>query len=209
MTIIPRGMALGSTMSLPEADRYGTTKKELLARLQVLYGGRVAEEIACDDVSSGAQSDIEQATKTARLMVTKWGMSDRVGLISLVEGEEHLFLGREVARSVDHSEATAQVVDEEIKRFLDEALAGTRQVLQENLESLHVVADALMEFETLDGEEVEALLRGDDIREMRLAAKRKSDDGAGSSGAPDEAPEEAAAGEEPRDDGKPLEGFAY
>ena len=153
VTVIPRGMALGATMSLPERDRYGANKKELLARMRVCFGGRVAEELVCDDISSGAQNDIEQATELARMMVTKWGMSERVGPISLVEGEEHLFLGREVARSVDHSEETAKLIDEEIKRFLTNALEETRTMLSENMDAMHRVAEALLEYETLTGEE--------------------------------------------------------
>ncbi|MFV1959224.1 MAG: ATP-dependent zinc metalloprotease FtsH [Planctomycetota bacterium] len=208
VTIIPRGMALGSTMSLPEQDRYGATRKELLARLQVAFGGRVAEELACDDISSGAQNDIEQATKTARLMVTKWGMSERVGPISLVEGEEHIFLGREVARKVDHSEATAVLIDQEVKRLVEEALQETRRLLRENLDALHRVADALLTYETLDGDEVEAILRGDDIDEIRRAKERKRR-AAKAARAPEE-PEIAGETRPRPDEGKePLEGFAY
>jgi len=204
VTIIPRGMALGATMSLPEQDRYGATKRELLARLQVCFGGRVAEEIACDDISSGAQNDIEQATEVARLMVTKWGMSERMGPISLAEGEEHLFLGREIARSMNHSEATAVVVDEEIHRLIEEALEETRRLLREREGALHTLAEALLEFETLTGEEVEAILRGEDIHAIRQESEPRTP-----------APEVAEEGEQapetdPRADGKkPLEGFAY
>ena len=115
-------------MSLP--SRTATSPpNELVARLPVCFGGRVAEEIVCDDISSGAQNDIEQATEIARLMVTRWGMSEKVGPISLVEGEEHLFLGREVARRVDHSEATAVLVDEEMRRLIEDALHATRTLL--------------------------------------------------------------------------------
>jgi cell division protease FtsH len=201
VTVIPRGMALGVTMSLPERDRYGATRKEILARLRVCFGGRVAEELVCDDISSGAQNDIEQATELARMMVTKWGMSERVGPISYVEGEEHLFLGREVARQVNHSEATAVTIDEEIRRIVTEALEATRALLRENLDGLHRVAAALLVHETLSGEEVEAILRGEDVAELRRTA------------APPAAParpESGAAGQEPLADGsKPVEGFAY
>ncbi len=162
VTIIPRGMALGATMSLPERDRHGMSKKEILARLRVLYGGRVAEELVCDDVTSGAQNDIEQATELARLMVTKWGMSERVGPVSLAEGEEHLFLGREVTRTVDHAESTAQVIDAEVKRFLVEALEDTRTMLRENLPALHRVSQGLLRYETLSAAEVKTLIEGGD-----------------------------------------------
>jgi cell division protease FtsH len=203
VTIIPRGMALGVTMSLPEQDRYGMSKKELLARIRVCYGGRVAEDIACDDVSSGAQNDIEQATELARLMVTKWGMSERVGPISYVEGEEHLFLGREVTRTVDHSEATAVVIDAEIKRIIDEAYADTQRTLVEHRASLHKVADALLEFETLTGEEVAAVLKGEDLGEWRKAR-----------GEPPPSRPEGRAESKPREEirpegARPAEGYAY
>jgi cell division protease FtsH len=204
VTVIPRGMALGATMSLPTQDRYGATKRELLARLEVCFGGRVAEEIACDDISSGAQNDIEQATETARLMVTKWGMSELVGPISLVEGEEHLFLGREVARRVDHSEATAVLVDDEVRRLIEEALARTRALLNERRDALDRVADALLLYETLSGEEVEAIVRGDDIHEIR----RTSEPPPLSPPATDE-PQGQPTEDPLPDDGKPLEGYAY
>jgi cell division protease FtsH len=199
VTIIPRGMALGVTMSLPEQDRYGMTKKELLARIRVCFGGRIAEEIACEDVSSGAQNDIEQATELARLMVTKWGMSDRVGPISYVEGEEHLFLGREVTRTVDHSEATAVVIDSEIKRIIEEAYADTRTTLGDHKAALHKVADALLEYETLSGEEVAAVLKGEDLAEWRKAR-----------GEPPPPRPEPKPREEIRPEGaRPAEGYAY
>jgi cell division protease FtsH len=206
VTVIPRGMALGATMSLPEQDRYGTMKKELLARLQVCFGGRVAEEIACDDISSGAQNDIEQATEIARLMVTKWGMSDAVGPISLVEGEEHLFLGREVARRVDHSENTALLIDKEIKRLISEALDGTRRLLRENEGAMQRVAEALLTFETLSGEEVQAILRGEDIHEIRRSSgpAHPTPANAEKTATPEESPRPEAP-----EGGKPLEGFAY
>ena len=202
VTIIPRGMALGVTMSLPEHDRYGRGRKELLARLQVCFGGRVAEELACDDVSSGASNDIEQATEIARLMVTRWGMSERVGPISMVEGEEHLFLGREVARRVDHSDATAEVIDEEIRRLIDGALQETRRLLRENRDALDRVAQALLARETLSGEEVMAIMRGEELPELPKASAPPPP-------LPQRAPEGDGAAREARDGGKPLEGFAY
>jgi cell division protease FtsH len=201
VTIIPRGMALGVTMSLPEQDRYGMTKKEILARLRVCFGGRVAEEMVFDDISSGAQNDIEQATELARLMVTRWGMSERVGPISYAEGEEHLFLGREVTRTVNHSEATAVVIDEEIQRIVSEAYGDTRRVLSERQADLHKLAEALLEYETLTGEEVRAILSGADPKDLGLAR------GGGPTAPPSDAPA-APEGARP-EKGKPLEGYAY
>jgi cell division protease FtsH len=207
VTIIPRGMALGVTMSLPEADRYGMTKREMLARLRVCFGGRVAEELFCDDVSSGAQNDIEQATELARLMVTKWGMSDAIGPISYAEGEEHLFLGREVTRTKNHSEAVALQIDEEVKRLITEAYGDTRKTLDERREGVHKVAQALLELETLTGEEVKAILEGTDLAEIRRRHEEP----------PPFKPEPIkpdGGKERPRDaripeGGKPAEGFAF
>ena len=203
VTIIPRGMAMGVTMMLPDGDRHGMSKLEILARLRVAYGGRLAEELIFGDVTTGAQNDIEQATELARLMVTKWGMSDAVGPVSYAEGEEHLFLGREVSRSVNHSEETARLIDSEVKRFLVEAHDAARHTLQENLESLHQIAEALLLYETLSAEEVNALLRGEDLGALRkdAAAKNPSPPLPGS---PATSPDEDRA-----EDGRPAEGFAY
>ncbi len=208
VTIIPRGMALGATMSLPDRDRYGMGKKDILARLRVLYGGRVAEELICDDITSGAQNDIEQATELARLMVTKWGMSDKVGLISYAEGEEHLFLGREVTKSVDHSEGTANLIDAEVKRFLSEAHEDCRRILKENLEGLHAVAKALLEHETLSAEEAKGVLEGDTVEAVREREKARREAARAAKGT------EAADEAKDKDDtlpegGRPAEGFAY
>jgi cell division protease FtsH len=204
VTIIPRGMALGVTMSLPERDRYGMSRREIEARLRVCFGGRVAEQLVCGDITSGAENDIEQATELARMMVTKWGMSERVGPVSYVEGEEHLFLGREVTRTVDHSEATAVVIDQEIKRFLQEAYDDTVKTLGENRPALERVALALLKHETLEGDEVTALVKGSATPENVRPP-------------PPPAPP-AASAETPRHErrsdprasgGKPAEGFAY
>jgi cell division protease FtsH len=201
VTIIPRGMALGVTMSLPEKDRHAMSMQEILARLRVCFGGRVAEAMVCGDITSGAQNDIEQATELARMMVTKWGMSDRVGPISYAEGEEHLFLGREVTRTVNHSESVAVVIDAEIKRFLEEAYQDTVKALETHRDALHRVANALLQHETLEGSEVEALVKGADIGTLRPTAP------------PPPAPPERSRPErreEPRaEGGKAVEGFAY
>ncbi|MDJ0521373.1 MAG: ATP-dependent zinc metalloprotease FtsH [Planctomycetota bacterium] len=209
VTIIPRGMALGVTMALPEQDRHGMGKKEMLARLRVCFGGRIAEALVCDDITSGAQNDIEQATELARLMVTKWGMSEKVGPISLAEGEEHLFLGREVTRTVNHSEATAQLIDDEVKRLLTEAYAAAEQLLQENMDGLHAVSEALLEHETLSGEEVNAILRGEDLEEWRKGHEKASTPTPPGAPAGDATAEDEAKDGERADDGRPAEGFAY
>jgi cell division protease FtsH len=175
VTIIPRGMALGLTMRLPEKDMYGLGRKRILADLRICFGGRVGEELVIGDISTGARNDIEQATELARLMVTRWGMSEKVGPISYAEGEEHLFLGREVTRTVNHSEATAVLIDEEMKRFLTEALEDCRKTLGAHIDGLHRVAQALLEHETLSGEEVRAVLAGQDVKVLRAGEKERED----------------------------------
>jgi cell division protease FtsH len=191
-------MALGLTMQLPEKDRYGLGRKKLLADLRILFGGRAAEELVIGAISTGAQNDIERATELARLMVTQWGMSDRVGPISYAEGEEHLFLGREVTRRVDHSEATAVLIDEEVKRFLDEAYADTRRTLSSHVDGLHRVAQALLEYETVSAEEVRLVLQGGDVRTLRTAEREREDRARKSAAAPKPAPEGGRApGTEP------------
>ena len=202
VTIIPRGMALGVTMSLPEKDRHGMSREEITARLRVCFGGRVAEALVCGDITSGAQNDIEQATELARLMVTKWGMSEKVGPVSYAEGEEHLFLGREVTRTVNHSEAMAVVIDEEIKRFLQEAYDDTVKTLEQHKEALHRVAAALLQHETLELTDVQALVAGAEPASLRPSSP--------SSPPPPASPERTRPErrEEPRG-GKPAEGFAY
>jgi cell division protease FtsH len=172
VTIVPRGMALGLTMQLPEGDRYGYGRKKLLADLRVCFGGRVAEELVIGDISTGAQSDIEKATELARLMVTKWGMSERVGPVSYAEGEEHLFLGREVTRTVNHSDATAVLIDEEVKRLLDEAYRDAKTSLSSHLDGLHRLAAALLELETLSADEIRAVIEGQDVKALRAAAAK-------------------------------------
>ncbi len=206
VTIIPRGMALGVTMALPEQDRLGLSRNEIFARLRVCYGGRLAEELVCNDITSGAENDIEQATELARRMVTKWGMSDQVGPISLAEGEEHLFLGREVTRTLNHSEATSRLIDDEVRRILFQAHADARTHLETHLDALHRVADALLRYETLDGDEVKRLVAGARVDELRPAAA--GDEARTRSSGATPRPEPRADGPIP-EGGRPAEGFAY
>jgi cell division protease FtsH len=164
-TIIPRGRALGMVMRLPERDSYSYARDKMYANLAVAMGGRVAEEIILgyDKVTSGASGDIQMATGLARSMVTKWGMSDKLGPLLYAQNEEEVFLGHSVARTQNVSEATAQMIDQEIKRLVEEALEKARQILNDNLEDLHKIAQALLEHETLSGDEILALLRGEKI----------------------------------------------
>jgi cell division protease FtsH len=164
-TIIPRGRALGMVMRLPERDSYSYARDKMYANLAVAMGGRVAEEIILghDKVTSGASGDIQMATGLARSMVTKWGMSEKLGPLLYAQNEEEVFLGHSVARTQNVSEATARLIDEEIRRFVEEAYEKARTILTDNLGDLHKIAQALLEYETLSGDEMMALLRGEKI----------------------------------------------
>lgn len=159
VTIIPRGQALGATMQLPEKDRYTQGRRKLLGMLVGLMGGRAAEELACSDITTGAQNDLKQATRLARMMVCDWGMSPELGPQSFGEREELLFLGREVSRSQDYSEATAQKIDQEVNRMLREAYTKAIEILRTHRDKLDLVARMLIERETLEGYEVMELIR--------------------------------------------------
>ena len=160
VTIIPRGMALGATMQLPERDRLHLSRKQVIGTLMVLYAGRVAESLFCDDITSGASNDIERATDLARRMVCEWGMSDDIGPINYAEPEETLFLGREVTRTQTHSETIALRIDEEVRRIIDDCYKSTDKLLRKYREAVIRIAEALLVKETLTGEEVAALVEG-------------------------------------------------
>jgi cell division protease FtsH len=158
VTIIPRGRALGLTMQLPTDDRYSYSREYLINQITILLGGRAAEELVFQQQTTGAGNDLEKATEMARKMVCEWGMSDKMGPLTFGKGEEHIFLGREVSRPKDYSEDTAVLIDSEIKRIVTDCATRARQLLETNLEKLHVLARALLERETLDGEEINRLL---------------------------------------------------
>jgi cell division protease FtsH len=165
VTIIPRGRALGITMSLPERDRFGYSKREMESRLASLFGGRLAEEIifGADNVTTGASSDIQQATATARRMVTEFGMSEKLGRVRYGDNEQELFLGHSVTQTRGVSEATAQLIDSEVRRLIEEAENTARKILVDHIDELHRLAQALLEYETLSGDEIRGLLRGEPI----------------------------------------------
>src|SRR5579883_1333018 len=165
VTIIPRGRALGVTMSLPERDRYGFSKKELEAKLAMMFGGRVAEELIYgkDDVTTGAGDDIRQATELARRMVTEFGFSDKLGPLRYSENEQEVFLGHSVTQRKNVSEATAKIIDEEIRRMVEEGEAKARKILTDHIDELHRLAKGLLEYETLSGDEIQTLLKGGSI----------------------------------------------
>src|SRR6195256_2836217 len=150
VTIIPRGRALGLTQQLPADDKYNYSRDYLVNRITILLGGRAAEEIVFQQQTTGAGDDLEKATDMARKMVCEWGMSDKLGPLTFGKNEEHIFLGREVARAKDYSEETALAIDGEIKRIVVECASRARQILEENIEKLHALARALLERESLD-----------------------------------------------------------
>jgi cell division protease FtsH len=164
-TIIPRGRALGMVMSLPEGDRYSTSKVKLLQQLIMAMGGRAAEEIIFgpDRVSNGASGDIKMATDQTRRMVTEWGMSEKLGMISYGDNGQEVFLGHSVTQNKNVSEATAREIDNEIKSVIDHAYAEAKRILTERIADLHALAKGLLEYETLSGEEIQAVLRGEKI----------------------------------------------
>jgi cell division protease FtsH len=165
VTIIPRGRALGLTMSLPERDRFGYSKREMESRLASMFGGRLAEDIIFgpENVTTGASSDIQQATAMARRMVTEFGMSEKLGRVRYGDNEQELFLGHSVTQTRGVSEATAQLIDSEVRRLIEESETKARDILVEHIDELHRLAQALLEYETLSGDEVRALLRGEEI----------------------------------------------
>ncbi|MGA2091255.1 MAG: cell division protein FtsH, partial [Endomicrobiales bacterium] len=160
VSIIPRGPALGYTLQLPLEDKYLTTRQEILSRLDVLMGGRSAEEIVFNEVTTGAQNDLAKATEMAQKMVTEFGMSERIGPLSLRRPEEEVFLGRDFTREPRYSDKTSEIIDEEVKRIIEEARARATKVLREQMSKLTILADRLIEKEIIDSEEIERIING-------------------------------------------------
>ena len=161
-TIIPRGRALGMVMQLPERDKLSMSLEQMTSRLAIMMGGRVAEELIFgrEKVTSGASSDIEQATRLARMMVTRWGLSEALGTVSYGENQDEVFLGMSVSRTQNASEATVQKIDTEIRRLVEEGYNEATQILTEKRADLEALAKGLLEFETLSGDEIQDLLKG-------------------------------------------------
>ncbi|MET3650941.1 ATP-dependent zinc metalloprotease FtsH [Dyella japonica] len=162
VTIIPRGRALGVTMYLPEGDKYSMNRVAIESQLCSLYGGRVAEALIFgeDKVTTGASNDIERATKMARNMATKWGLSDKLGPVTYGEEEDEVFLGRAVTQHKNVSNETARKIDEEVRAILDRNYARTKQLLTDNIDKLHVMADALLQYETIDARQIDDIMAG-------------------------------------------------
>jgi len=159
VTIIPRGQTLGSTMSLPKEDVLNHRRKEMLDLIAVMMAGRIAEEIVSGDISSGASGDIQQATSVARAMVCQWGMSDKMGMVQYGNDQEQVYMGRDIVQRKDYSEFTAQEIDAEVKRIINEAYTVSKNIIDTNRDKLEIIANALLEFETLDGEQVSEIVR--------------------------------------------------
>lgn len=162
VTIIPRGRALGLTQQLPIDERHTYSRDYLLNSISILLGGRVAEELVIGQLTTGAGNDIERATEIARKMVCEWGMSDKLGPLNYGKNEEHIFLGREIARHRDFSEQTAQGIDEELKELVGRCYSQARDIISRHISSLHALAKALLEKEVLDGLEIDAIIRDTD-----------------------------------------------
>ena len=156
VTIIPRGIALGLTMFLPEQDRYSFSKKRLVSQITSLFGGRAAEELIFgkDSVTTGASNDIERATEIARKMVTKWGLSDKLGPLTYIEDEGEVFLGRSVTQHKQVSDITVKTIDEEVRRIIDQSYHDAAKILKTNIKRLHKMAEALIKYETLDENQI-------------------------------------------------------
>ncbi len=165
VTIIPRGRALGVTMNLPERDQLSQSEIQLKSRLAIMYGGRIAEELVFgkENITTGAGNDIQQATNIARRMVTEFGFSAKLGPLRYSDNEEEVFLGHSVARQKHVSDSTAAIIDQEVRDLIDEAESNARRILTENRDNLEVIAQGLLEYETLSGNDVDALLRGEEI----------------------------------------------
>ena len=159
VTIIPRGQALGSTMWLPKDDLLNRKRKELLDLVAVTMAGRIAEELITDDISTGASGDIQQATSMAKAMVMHYGMSDKLGMVLYGDANEYVFLGRDMMRSKEYSESTAQAIDSEIKRIIDEGFSAAKHIIETHRDKLELIANALLEHETLDGEQVTSIVK--------------------------------------------------
>jgi cell division protease FtsH len=187
VTIIPRGRALGVTMQLPTEDRYSQDRIRLLNTITVLFGGRIAEELFMNQMTTGASNDFERATEIARRMVTQWGMSDELGTMVYGENEGEVFLGRSITTHKNVSEATMQKVDSEIRRIVDEQYKLARRLLEENREKVEAMAKALLEWETLDADQLDDIMASKPPRPPKVPAN------SGNSSTPSDGAQGAAA----------------
>ena len=202
VSIIPRGRAGGYTLMLPKEDRYYATRSELLAQLKVFLGGRVAEAVVLNEISTGAQNDIERATELVRKMICEYGMSETMGPIAFGKKQEQVFLGRDISRDRNYSEEVAHSIDKEVRKMVEEAYNGVESILRENIEQLHVIAAALIEKETLEAEELLRLVQMEDTTAPAEASEAPAEEAAAE--IVEETPvEEASVTEEPKRETQP------
>jgi cell division protease FtsH len=207
VTIIPRGVALGMTMVLPEKDRYGIRHRECVGRITMNMAGRVSERKYCGDISSGAENDIKAATELARKMVTQWGMSQELGPIRYSDEEQHVFLGNELTQAKRHSDQMAEKIDEEIRRILMECYESAEQMCEEHSTELQTTAEALLELETLSGDEVDRVFEGATVEDLvrdRRAEEQQQREAAEVKQADEETGGDTATGGYPRPAGSPA-----
>ena len=182
VTIIPRGRALGVTMSLPAQDRYSYDSEFMLNQISMLFGGRIAEEVFMNQMTTGASNDFERATSIARDMVTRYGMTDALGPMVSAENEGEVFLGRSVTKTTSMSEQTMQKVDSEVRRIIDKQYALARKLIEENSDKMHAMAKALLDWETIDAEQLEDIMAGREPRPPKDWTPRTPNNGGGGSG---------------------------
>ncbi|WP_298429418.1 AAA family ATPase, partial [Ottowia sp.] len=185
VTIIPRGRALGVTMSLPENDRYSYDKEYMLNQISMLFGGRIAEEVFMNQMTTGASNDFERATNLARDMVMKYGMSEALGPMVYAENEGEVFLGRSVTKTTNISEETMQKVDLEVRRIIDQQYGLARKLIEDNQDKMHAMAKALLDWETIDGEQLDDIMAGREPRPPKdFTPRSPNSGGSGTGGAP-------------------------
>jgi cell division protease FtsH len=185
VSIIPRGRALGVTMFLPEEDRYSHSRRFIISSICSLFGGRIAEEMTLgkDGVTTGASNDIQRATQMARKMVTQWGLSEKLGPLMYDQAEEEVFLGRTAGQHQKSlSSDTAKLIDQEVRSIIDECYGTAQKILEENIDKLHSMADALMHYETIDSDQIDDIMAGREVREPKDWGDSSSGDGGASTG---------------------------
>jgi cell division protease FtsH len=188
VTIIPRGRALGVTMQLPTEDRYSMDRNHMLNMISVLFGGRIAEELFMNQMTTGASNDFERATEIARNMVTRYGMSDELGPMVYGENEGEVFLGRSVTTQKNVSEATMQKVDQEIRKIIDQQYAVARKLLEDNRDKVEAMAKALLEIETIDSDQIADIMSGKPPRPPKPTQPSSGPSSGGTTASPDAAP---------------------
>jgi cell division protease FtsH len=186
VTVIPRGRALGVTMSLPAQDRYSYDSEYMLSQISMLFGGRIAEEVFMKQMTTGASNDFERATHIARDMVMRYGMTDALGPMVYADNEGEVFLGRSVTKTTNMSEQTMQKVDAEVRRIIDQQYLLARKLIEENTDKMHAMAKALLEWETIDAEQIDDIMAGKAPRPPKDWSPRTPppSSGPGSGGAP-------------------------